>query len=282
MTITEQPNNDLLFCTDGHVGHNWFLVHNTFRKCSLCRTRKLRLWTTMFKCRECKLLCHRKCFSKLVDENMDVTEAPDALPATNALDAMPAATETPDAIIPATEAPDAITTTASHQQLTEPLQQVRRMIYVVIISEVPSSTEPIDGHAIAIFLKKRILRHINYSELVARVRAAKYAQRPFPVVNCIDSSYILWGKEIHLITKFEMDDGDDYYVITICYDRCRNGNQYIGKTIFIYSPSKPHETVRVLKMLWYRPHLARIQSADRGNGNPQWFSGVVIYGVEKI
>lgn len=65
---------------------------------------------------------------------MDVTEAPDALPATNALDAMPAATETPDAIIPATEAPDAITTTASHQQLTEPLQQVRRMIYVVIIS----------------------------------------------------------------------------------------------------------------------------------------------------
>jgi len=55
---------------------------------------------------------------------MDATGAPDAIPATDALDG-----------IPATEAPDAIPAApASHQQLTEPSQQVRRMIYVVIIS----------------------------------------------------------------------------------------------------------------------------------------------------
>jgi len=130
----------------------------------------------------------------------------------------------------------------------------------IIQSEVPASVEPIDGYIIAIFVQQRLLMPIEYSELVARVRAAKYAQRPYPVVNFTDRKYILWGKEIHMVTKFEMDDGDEYYVITICYNSCSNENRYIGKTIFIYSPSSLHETVRVLNRLWNRPHLVRIQS----------------------
>jgi len=106
---------------------------------------------------------------------------------------------------------------------------------LIIQSGTPFSEEPMDG--LSIFLRERMLVLINYSELAARVRAAKYSKRPCPVVNCIDCSYVLWDEETHLITKFEMDDGDQYYVISICYENFRYGSQYIGKTIFIYSSS---------------------------------------------
>eukprot|EP00102_Acyrthosiphon_pisum_P007005 XP_003241169.1 PREDICTED: uncharacterized protein LOC100570974 isoform X2 [Acyrthosiphon pisum] len=240
MSINAHLNDNLRFCKDGHVTHNLFPVRNFFRKCSLCKSRKFRWRTKMIKCRECNLLCHGKCFSKLIAEEMNATT--EVQPVHDA--------------IPATEAPDAIPETADRQQVT--VQQVQRLIYYV--RTVPASVEPIDGYIIAIFLQQRLLKHIDYSELVARVRAAKYAQRPYPVVNFTDRKYILWGKEIHMISKFEMDDGDEYYVITICYNSWSNENRYIGKTIYVYSPSPLHETVRVLNRLWNRPHLVRIQS----------------------
>eukprot|EP00102_Acyrthosiphon_pisum_P025291 XP_016662501.1 PREDICTED: uncharacterized protein LOC107884588 isoform X2 [Acyrthosiphon pisum] len=103
MSVNTQQNNNLLFCTDGYGAHNWFSVRKLFRKCSVWRSRKFRWWTTMVMCRECNLLCHGKCFSKLV-EDMNATEVQDAIPAT----------EAPDAI-PPTEAPDAIPEMADHQ-----------------------------------------------------------------------------------------------------------------------------------------------------------------------
>lgn len=135
------------------------------------------------------------------------------------------------------------------------------MTYDFIIQNEILSVELTGGYIIAVFLQKRSLMLINYSELVARVRAAKYAQRPYPVVKCIDRKYVSWGREIHLVTKFEMDDGDEYYVITICYDCYRYTNRFIGKTIYIYGQSSLPETARVLNRLWNRPHLVRIQSA---------------------
>lgn len=115
-----------------------------------------------------------------------------------------------------------------------------------IKSEAPAIEEPIFGNVnMVVFIRQSMFVHIDYSELVARVRAAKYAERPNPVVNCIEHNYILWSKQIHiLITKFEMDDGDSYYIITICFDSFSNGNHYNGKTIFIYSPSSLHKAVR--------------------------------------
>jgi len=116
-----------------------------------------------------------------------------------------------------------------------------------IKSEARAIEEPTVVNVNMVFIHQSIFVHINYSELVARVRAAKYAERPHPVVNRIEQNYILWSKETHLVTKFEMDDGDSYYIITICFNSLSNGNHYNGKTIFVYSPSSLHKVVRSLK-----------------------------------
>ncbi|KAE9539352.1 hypothetical protein AGLY_004604 [Aphis glycines] len=148
----------------------------------------------------------------------------------------------------------------NQQQQTEPaLQQT---------SERPLSLDNDENvTAMAMFLPQRILMHIDYSEVVDRIRAAKYVQRPKPLVNSTNRNYLFWGRERYLITKFEMDDGDEYYVLTTCLisdcggNRCLNENQYYGQTIFLYSPSPSPETEKIVTIMLIKPLAIGIQNA---------------------
>ncbi|XP_026806113.1 uncharacterized protein LOC113549139 [Rhopalosiphum maidis] len=107
------------------------------------------------------------------------------------------------------------------------------------------TTETIDtGNMVVIFLPQRILIRIEYWDMVDRVNAAKYNQRPCPLVNCTDQNYLVWGQESHLITRFEMDDGDEYYVLTTC--SLDEVHRYNGLTVFFYSPSPWREIVSLI------------------------------------
>lgn len=119
----------------------------------------------------------------------------------------------------------------------------------------------------AMFLPQRFLMRIDYSELVDRIRAAKYVQRPKPLVNSTNLNYLCWRTERHLITKFEMDDGDEYYVLTTCLisnyggNHGLNENQYYGQTIFLYSPSPSPETEKMLTIMLIKPLTISIENA---------------------
>lgn len=141
------------------------------------------------------------------------------------------------------------------------------MIWLCVqTSERPFNDE--NATAIAIMLlPQRCLMYIDYSELVDRIRAAKYVQRPKPLVNSTNRNYLFGGRERYLITKFEMDDGDEYYVLTTCLisdcggNLCLNENQYYGKTIFLYSPSPSPETEKMLTIMLIKPLTIGIQNA---------------------
>jgi hypothetical protein len=48
-----------------------------------------------------------------------------------------------------------------------------------------------------------------------------------------------------MITRFEMDDGDEYYVLTIC--SLDEVHRYNGLTVFFYSPSPWRKIVSLNK-----------------------------------
>ncbi|XP_025204840.1 uncharacterized protein LOC112601417 [Melanaphis sacchari] len=50
---------------DGHVWKNLNIPSKILKTCSICDVRNVLPWVTIIKCKECKMVCHRKCLAKV-------------------------------------------------------------------------------------------------------------------------------------------------------------------------------------------------------------------------